>query len=204
MGNPAKKGTHQNDNQLEANIIGAQTAHLNVGVYHYAYPKNDPGINGAAAEATWFLQVAGNYIGPGYLPPALDLEEAPPKTKNTNTDFATWIITWMTTVQSQTGVIPIIYTGPSFANSYLTDTRLAQYTLWTANYKYDPLKKPNSAGIWKSTWSFWQWTDKGQIPGITQNTVDLDVFDGTQADLSNFVAQSTADVYHQGGNYSSI
>ncbi|MFZ2471604.1 MAG: GH25 family lysozyme [Methanothrix sp.] len=203
-GNPAKKGTHQNDNRLIANIDGALDSHLKVGVYHYAYPKNDPGINGAIAEAEWFVRVAGRYIGPGYLPPALDLEEAPPRTKNTNTDFADWIIAWMTTVQSKTRVMPIIYTGPSFASSYLTDTRLSRYTLWTSNYKYDPLKKPNSAGIWKSTWSIWQWTDKGKIPGITQNTVDLNVFSGTQSELSNLVVQSPTDVCPHGCKNSSI
>ena len=56
---------------------GAISAGLIVGAYHYATPFFNNGLfNGydAVSEADEFLSVAGSYIGPGYLQPALDLE----------------------------------------------------------------------------------------------------------------------------------
>lgn len=45
-----------------------------LGTYHIALPEDNPGISGAQAEANYFLSIAGSYIGSGYLPTALDLE----------------------------------------------------------------------------------------------------------------------------------
>ena len=159
--------------------IGALSANR-VGAYHAAIPNlNDP-----TQEAKWFVDTAGAYIGPGHLPPALDLERNPitdPKA------FATWINTWMTYVYNHDNhVMPIIYTYSSFATSYLTDSSLQLYNLWIAdvNNQFTTPRK----GSW-SKWSIWQ-DDIEQFPGITDTygnqVADLDVFNGNTYQLLKF------------------
>ena len=72
-GDPKKKETSPYD-LYTYYINPAIAANLKVGVYHYADPENETGANSAVDEATWFVNNARNYIKPGYLPPALDLE----------------------------------------------------------------------------------------------------------------------------------
>jgi len=53
------------------NMNAGVSAGVVMGAYHFARPDN----NSAVDEANHFVSVAGNYIGAGYLPPALDLED---------------------------------------------------------------------------------------------------------------------------------
>jgi Glycosyl hydrolases family 25 len=62
---------------------------------------------------------------------------------------------------------PIIYTSPSFWREIAGDTHEfadAGYSLWIAHYT-KPDDPPSLPGGWKN-YSFWQYSDKGQIPGI--------------------------------------
>ncbi len=65
------------DERFENNASSAQGAGLITGAYHYAQP--DLG-NSAKEEAAWFVSQAGSYIGPGFLPPALDVERSSHRT----------------------------------------------------------------------------------------------------------------------------
>ena len=55
---------------------------------------------------------------------------------------------------------------------------LAPFPLWVAHYTH---ACPNVPAAW-STWTFWQHTDRGAVPGIT-GPVDLDLFAGTPDEL---------------------
>ena len=187
------------DPNFEANMQGASSAGMLAGPYHMARP--DLG-NSAADEAQWFVDVAGSYIKSGYFRPVLDVEfgaDTPGYAA-----LSVWINEWMATVKTMTGVEPLIYAGGDY-KIYL-DPSLAQYDLWVAQYPtYDTSQSPTT-GIWDH-WDFWQFSDKGSVPGCTgvppvyTDHVDLDVFNGNEADLSSFVI---TDVCPLGCKYSTI
>ncbi|GMA66201.1 glycoside hydrolase family 25 protein [Alicyclobacillus fastidiosus] len=104
-----------------------------------------------------------------------------------NASLATWIEDWMNQVESAAGRKPILYTYPYFADPYLQPTLASSIPLWIANYD---VSQPANAAGWTS-WTFWQYSDTGSIPGVTGN-VDLDVYSGTLTDLENAYGSSPA------------
>jgi lysozyme len=171
----ATGGVSFTDPNFTANIEQASEAGLIVGAYHFAYPE----YNDAVSEALHFLSVAGNYVKTGYLRPVLDLEDDPKEDsypyRMGKENLTNWIRTWMNTVKNETGIEPIIYTGwYARVGGYLNDS-IAQYDLWIADWTYNPTISPDT-GIWDS-WDFWQYSNKGAIPGIAGD-VDLDLFNG--------------------------
>jgi hypothetical protein len=82
-------------------------------------------------------------------------------------------------VITETGIEPIIYTNSNYAINYL-DPSITEYDLWIANWF---VEHPDP-GIW-DTWSFWQYSDSGSVPGISGN-VDLDEFNGDTSWLEGF------------------
>jgi GH25 family lysozyme M1 (1,4-beta-N-acetylmuramidase) len=56
----------------------------------------------------------------------------------------------MSIVKSRTGVEPILYTSPSFANDYLDNTVKNKYNLWIAHWRTD--LNPNTDGWYN--WDF--------------------------------------------------
>ncbi len=112
-----------------------------VGVYHYAHPDQDT----AHDEAQYFLSVAGPYIGTGFLPPVLDVENSEEIGKAT---LSQWIIEWCTEVEAAAGTSPIIYAERSYAANYF-ETAVNQFPLWVALANADtPNSDPGNIGIW--------------------------------------------------------
>ncbi len=191
--NKATQGTGYTDPSFVTNMVGGHSAGVVMGAYHFATPES----NSATAEANWFVSVAGAYIGPGYLPPVLDLED--PSTGTgltsyfTSAALTTWVQTWMTTVQNATGVAPIIYTSGSIA-SYVGSS-LNHYGLWSADPDGSSTIAPNAAhlGAW-TTWQFKQYSWTGTVAGIGSNSaaqVDLDVFNGDSTAFNTLIGVST-------------
>jgi GH25 family lysozyme M1 (1,4-beta-N-acetylmuramidase) len=196
------------------NINLAKSANLFVGAYHFAYPGLTT-YNTATREATWFVSIAGNYIKPGYLRPALDLEWHPPKYDQpggmTPSELVTWVNTWMSTVEASTGVKPIIYTTSSFIIDHHLEALASNtygYDLWVAHW-CNQCATPTYAPWTK--WRFWQYGYQ-QIPGIhggiapdgTTHVTDLDVFYGDTSQLSNYVNGITVPTVTNDGGASSI
>jgi len=169
----ASEGVGWADPNFGANMKDGRNAGLLMGAYHFARP--DLG-NNPKDEAEYFISVASEYLREGFLRPALDLEVGSALGKDA---LSNWVRVWMETVKNETGIEPIIYVNSNYANNYL-DVSLAKYDLWIAHWTYDPSVFPNT-GIWE-TWSFWQYSDKGSVPGITGN-VDLDLFNGNMQRL---------------------
>jgi len=176
----ATEGVTYNDPRFVANMTNGTHAGVLMGAYHFARPDN----NSAQAEARHFLQVAGPYIGNGYLPPVLDLEDP-----NENTDLqqlfssdelSQWVQTWLQIVEDSTGVTPIIYTNGRYTR-YLNSS-LNRYPLWIAEPDGN-LDPPDNLGRW-TTWLFKQYSWHGNVNGINGD-VDLDVFNGTMAELDS-------------------
>ncbi|MHA2788749.1 glycoside hydrolase family 25 protein [Corynebacterium sp. S7] len=159
-------------------IASANAAGLMTGAYHYARPDSDP-----RAQATYFASVI-NSGTPTSLPPVLDLEE----TDGLNAvDLQNWTRTFLQTLQAQTGETPMIYTYRYFwVEDMANTTEFSNYPLWLAAYQSNA---PAPVGGW-STVSFWQRSETGTVPGV-DSQVDLNYFNGTEAQLQAFAAGNT-------------
>jgi len=180
------------DDYFIDNMEDGSAAGLLMGAYHIVWPN----YNDAVDEAQFFIDTAGDYLKPGYLRPALDLEQ---DTVNIiigergltegKQYLSNWVDVWMSTVKEATGIEPIIYVSQYTAINYL-DTSISQYDLWIAKYTSD-LNTPPNTGIWDD-WAFWQHSNTGIVGGIT-GSVDLDLFNGDWSDLQNYVIPSSSD-----------
>jgi len=184
----ATEGMTYQDPRFVTNMQNGNNAGVVMGAYHFARPDN----NTAIQDADNFINTAGAYIGNGYLPPALDLEN-PNSTTHldlmfTSTELTAWVQAWFDRVESQTGVRPVIYLNSNFAN-YL-DASLNSYGLWIAKPGTSPTTPPNDIGNWND-WLFKQYSWYGSVNGISGN-VDLNVFHGSTTDFNNLI--STNDV----------
>ncbi len=148
--------------------IGAGSAGLYRGAYHYAQPTADPAD--AVADARHFIAATGVMNGPGDLPPVLDLEEHNGLSRE---QVTAWTRAWLDEAQRLTGRQPIIYTGPYFWNTYVGSTSFTNYRLWIASYTSAPGPGPLPGG-WPA-WTIWQWTSSGTVPGIV-GLVDMNRF----------------------------
>ena len=179
----ATHGINVIDEKFDANFKGIKAQGLVRGVYQYFEPGQD-----AIQQADLMLQMIKDSGGllPTDLPPVLDMEATGSQTPATIQQKA---LAWLQHVEAKTGKKPLVYTAAYFAQANL-GTALAAYPVWIANYKYTttgacPLMPDNA---W-SNWSIWQYSDKGSVSGISGN-VDLNVFDGSLAELKTFIAQS--------------
>lgn len=169
----ATEGIGFKDSRYDTNRAGAMAQGLKFGAYHFARP----GANNPVTEADWFVNTAR--IQRGMLRPVLDLE------LNGGLGVSalnTWVKAWLRRVESRLGVKPIIYTNPSFWRNSMGDSRWYAdngYKLWIASWGVSSPSIP--AGTWSGrSWTFWQYTSSGTVPGISGrvdlNRVRLDSF----------------------------
>lgn len=182
----ASEGTYYADPTLRTNWAGAQRQGIYRGAYHFARPSTSPGS--AAAQARYFVARVGSFQDKGDLPPVLDLEASGGLGSQSLTS---WVASWLSTVEQLTGRTPIIYCSPSFWEDRLANsTAFHHYPLWVANYG---VSSPRVPGGW-STWTFWQRSSVGRVPGIVGN-VDMNRFNGSGSQLAlmaNTTSGSTA------------
>ena len=172
------------ENGLNANVV--------MGAYHFARPDN----NTPQEDAANFLNVASAYIGNGFMPPVLDLEnpysggQAVLLTDMfTSEELSNWAQAWMVEVETQTGISPFIYINGNYAN-YLNSS-LTEYGLWFAQPD-ENLNPPINIGSWED-WRFKQYSWWGAISGI-QGDVDLNIFNGTLQDFNTIIGINTAEM----------
>lgn len=143
--------------------------------YHYARPQLPP-----EPQAALYATVVLGQNGPLDLPPVLDLEHSGGLAPAALID---WTKRYLRTVEALTGRVPIIYTYPNFWRTAMADSnQFHRYPLWIADYRGNPA--PEVPGGWP-TWTFWQTTDSGTVPGIP-GPVDLNVYSGAQGDFNRF------------------
>lgn len=179
----ATEGNYFIDSKYVQNTLNGLDAGVVMGAYHFARPD----YNTAEVDAAFFVNIAGDYIASGFLPPVIDIEDPPPPgvpltSAFTSAELTSWVQQWLTYVENHTGIEPIIYTSPNIAN-YLNSS-LNSYDLWIADpdQTTDP---PNNIGNW-TTWAFKQYSWWGNVAGISGD-VDLDFFNGTIDDFNNYV-----------------
>jgi lysozyme len=174
----ATEGLNITDPFMSVLVPGARSTGLLTGVYHICWPAE----NTAAAEAAYFLKVAGQFIAPGFLVPVLDIE---PKYNIHGAVMVRWIDEWASAVRVAKGVNPVIYCSASVAaDLHKADPTIdGRYHLWLAGYA--PAAQPNTGG-WGS-WAFWQYADNGTVPGVEGHSVDLDWFNGNEQSLAQYI-----------------
>jgi GH25 family lysozyme M1 (1,4-beta-N-acetylmuramidase) len=125
-----------------------------------------------------------------YLLPVSDIEQSAmphPATQALKIEFVSnWAELFAQTVYDALGVRPMLYVSMSSANENFNATFAAKQPLWIAWYKSSGTAVPPTHADNPNypLWSFWQWTDKGSVPGVhgsgTSGTdVDKDLFNGT-------------------------
>lgn len=152
----------------------ARKAGLIVGSYHFARP----GHSSASSQAAYYvnrLREAGFKSGRD-LPPVLDIEDSGGRGRSSLTD---WCLDFVREVDRRLGLKePWLRCGVYCNRHYLNDRmnggkvvdgRWLWLALWPSGQDQptDESQMPAGAAIW-------QWTDRGRVPGIKENT-DLNV-----------------------------
>lgn len=151
-----------------------------LGVYHFA------SVGNAQAEANWFLNQVGAYVGKAVL--VLDFE-GPAVSQGVG-----WAKQWLDYVKVKTGVAPMIYMGLSDENKYDWSSVASTYGLWVAQYNnynavngYQPRDMYGSTRNWPDP-AIFQYTSVGRLSGWAGN-LDLNVFYGAASAWAAYAGQ---------------
>jgi GH25 family lysozyme M1 (1,4-beta-N-acetylmuramidase) len=191
----ATEGTYYIDAYIATHESGAKGAGVYMGLYHYAKPSDDPNITGASSadtEATYFWNVASNYVKSGgtYLVPALDWEDTGETTGLSAATLSAWVNEWCLSVSNKAaaagvfGVRPVVYTGtwysePSSSHSGLT-TAVTNWANWMSDYSGESAQTGSPTTYPWVSWNIWQYDDTNTAVANWTGG-DVDVFNGTLA-----------------------
>ncbi|HEY0384265.1 MAG TPA: glycoside hydrolase family 25 protein [Candidatus Elarobacter sp.] len=182
----ATESTGYTSSEFGSQWHGAAAAGMLRGGYHFFDFNASP-----LAQAAHFLATCPP--AKGALPPMLDLETTdgvPPAPQNV-ADVAAFLHV----VEKATGVRCVLYINYGCWSGTLGGTAgFSGHPFWAPSYlngvngppptqSTPPIMQPPPPQItaW-STWTFWQYSQTGQVPGIA-GAVDLDVFNGSLAQL---------------------
>lgn len=164
-------GKDGQDQQFKKNWKHAKTRLLVRGAYHYYRPDEN-----STQQAENFI--LNTPLEPGDLIPVLDVEDYP---KNQTVDqMVEGVKNWLFLVEKHYGVKPIIYSGENFYKLNLKK-HFPEHKIWIAKYSLFSEKMNDD-------WHFWQFTDKGSVPGV-ETSVDLNIFKGNRQDLKEYLIQ---------------
>jgi lysozyme len=173
----ATEGTTYTDADFSKNWANMKSAGLIRGAYHYGHPSIS-----ATAQAQYFvnaINAAGGYNDTSSLQLVLDLED---NDGLSSSEVWTWVQAFMAEIKSLTGKPGIIYTGYYFwVDDVGNPDNNLDCPLWIADYG---VSSPMVPAAW-STWTFWQYSDSGSVPGVSGD-VDLDYFNGSLTVLKKF------------------
>jgi GH25 family lysozyme M1 (1,4-beta-N-acetylmuramidase) len=166
------------DGFFNANYSGAKSSGLFAGAYHRARPD----VSSGGAQADYFIDHAGYARDGRTLPPMLDIEWPRASWTGLNacynltpTQMSAWIRDFVNEVHARTGQLATIYTNPNWWGPCTNnDATFGAHPLFNSGYLPSP--PPTPAG-W-TTWTFWQYSNTGSLPG------DQDVFNGDFAALT--------------------
>lgn len=158
----SSEGFRSVDSYFEQNYANAKNAGLKVGFYHYVTARS---VEDAVKQANFFVSTISGKNPDCKL--AMDFESFGSLGREEINQIA---LTFMQTVKNVSGKDVIIYSDEYNANSTF-ESNLAIYPLWVAQYE---VSEPTVREHW-SNWAGWQYTDRGEVPGIS-SYVDRDKF----------------------------
>lgn len=99
----------------------------------------------------------------------------------TASQLVSWITAFSNEIRRKAGQSPLIYTTADWWNYCTGDSKaFPGYQLWIASATTG---SPTLPAAW-STWTFWQYTSKGTVQGISAD-VDLDYFNSSAGTMSS-------------------
>ncbi|MBO0728276.1 MAG: hypothetical protein J2P57_03390, partial [Acidimicrobiaceae bacterium] len=175
----ATEGTYYINPYYSQDLVSAKASGLYVAAYHFATPDTTDG----ATQADYLLDSA-QYTNDGRtFAPALDIEYNPYGSECYGLSpgqMVLWVQAFNSEILSRIGRVPFIYTTADWWNTCTGgSTAFAGDPLWVAAFSTTSPALPPG---W-STWTFWQYTSTGSVPGISGN-VDLSYFGGSAMDLA--------------------
>ena len=162
-------GNDPSDTLYASNMQKGAAAGLKMAAYHFVYPlPSDPSKPSHDAK----VQAAMHYKAAGDVLPFLDLEW--PVVQNwakwgcTAPQIVQWTIDYLQEYERISGVRPVVYTYPSFADAIKLPASFGQdYKLWIASYT----STPRIPAPW-TDWIMWQTTGGTLVQG---RQIDTDV-----------------------------
>jgi lysozyme len=161
-----------------SDLRAGRAAGLYVTGYHFGRPRLP--LTTAVSDAKRFAAQLGNVRRAGYLPPVLDMETTGGLSA---ANVTAWTHKFLTTLQTATGRVPMIYSGGWFWRGYMGNPKgFSQYPAWIAEYTPRNTGPTLFSDFGYST--FWQYTSTARASGIS-GAVDVSWFHGTQAQLNS-------------------
>lgn len=150
------------DPYFEQNYNNARNAGLKIGFYHYVTARS---IDEAISQANFFVSTISGKTSDCKL--AMDFESFGNLDVNSINQIA---LTFLKKVSELSSKDVIVYSDEYNATNTF-DSTIANYPLWVAQYE---VSEPTVSNNW-STWVGWQYTDQGEVSGIS-SYVDRDKF----------------------------
>ena len=148
------------------NAIGAKANNIDIGIYFYsqAITKQE-----AKEEANFVINTLRKYNVKVTYPVVIDTERTPGGTGRADglsaKDRTDICIEFLETIKSA-GYKPMLYANKEWLINDLEISRLSNYDVWLAHY--------TKQTDYKNSYTMWQYTSSGSIPGILGN-VDMDI-----------------------------
>lgn len=165
------EGVHFRDGWFSSFWHDMKRVGLKRGAYHFARPA----LNGAVAEADYFVNAfgaLGQQLEPGDVV-ALDLEDP-----DAGGDLSEWTLRWCQRVEQLLGFKPLVYCSPGYIqdHSLRNKPELGTYGLWLASWGVPT--PPQAPAPWDLV-AIHQYAvgSAGTIPGV-QGEIDLNRFNG--------------------------
>jgi lysozyme len=165
----ATEGIANTDPQFKRNWKKSKDAGMFRGAYHFFIGSKD----GKMQAENFIARVS---LGPGDLPPVLDIEQL---NGATSEELRKEAKRWLETVEAYYNVRPVIYTNVDFYKRYL-GAEFDKYPLWVAHY-YQSHQPRIDRG-----WVLWQHSSEGRVNGIISQ-VDFNVFNGDSLAFQDFL-----------------
>lgn len=172
----ATEGSKFVDDNFAYNYNQAQKTNLRVGAYHFF------SFDSSGAEQ------ADNFINnvekiEDMLPPVVDIEFYGDKKKNPpdKSKVRKQLDELLQKLESHYGIKPIIYATQSSYEKYISGA-YDDYDIWIRNVYFSPYMPD------EKQWTFWQYTDKGQLDGYSgdEKYIDINVFNGTEEQFKKY------------------
>ena len=175
----ATEGNYYKNPYYPMDSAQATAAGLFVAAYAFAIPN----VSDGTSQADYLANYSSYKIGGRFLPVMADLEYDPyASSDGTNVCYGlspsamvNWISQFVTEMRKLTGQPPIIYTTADWWDTCTgNSTAFSSDVLWVAAYSAGT---PGTLPAGWGTWTMWQYTSSGTVPGIS-GPVDLDYFSG--------------------------
>lgn len=166
----ATEGSSFQDEKFKYNWEMAGKTPLKIGAYHFFSYET----SGADQAANYIKTVP---LKEDALPPVVDIEFYGSYTRYTAPDkevVSKELTELLNRLEAHYGKRPIIYTSTKPYTAYIADD-YADYPIWIRNFYACPILSDHKQ------WTFWQYSDKGSLPGYTgyAPNIDLNVYCGS-------------------------